>query len=313
MTLAFEQVSCLFGHTAPAEKLFERPDWWLGLPGDFAWRRCSECGLLFLSPRPSLSTIATYYPPEYAAYSPAIDDERWPWMRWKRRRNLRPQVTAVNRYAAYGRLLDVGCATGNYLAEMRRHGWEVQGIELQAAAAAYARARFNLEVFTGDLLDSRLPGNHFDAVTMWNVLEHTHDPLTILREVHRLLKPGGLVVFSIPDPDSKEARAFGPAWIGYDAPRHLYLFHDASLDRLLVETGFALLAKQHSLATYHTWIASWHTQLNRRQAATTLRRLLVKGAYLPFWPTLTAPYFHWLNKSGRGSIVTIYAHARSTT
>lgn len=308
----FEEICCLFNHTTAPEKLFERPDWWLGLPGHFAWYRCPDCGLLFLNPRPTPESIAGYYPAGYAAYRPAIDDERWPWMRWKRRRNLRAHIEGVTRYARPGRLLDVGCATGNYLAEMRRRGWQVQGVELQAKAAAYARQRFNLDVFTGDLLANSLPAGYFDAVTMWDVLEHTHDPLAIMKEVHRLLKPGGLVAFSIPDPTSKGAERFGPTWIGYDAPRHLYLFPGQSLELLLRESGFEQVAAEHVLGTYHTWVASWQTQLNRRYYPLFLRRLLVKLARLPLWSVLTAPYFQWLNRNGRGSVLTVYARSLRT-
>lgn len=290
-----------------AEKQFDRPDWWLELPGDFAWYRCPECGLLFLNSRPTLAKIADYYPAGYAAYRLAIDDEKWAIMRWKRRRNLHHSITAVTQRAQPGRLLDVGCATGNYLAEMRKLGWEVTGVELQEDAAYYARHRFDLEVFTGDLLQSQFPAHAFDTITMWDVLEHIHDPVATLKELNRILKPGGWLVFSIPDPESTWTRRFGPAWIGYDAPRHLYLFYGDNLRRLLTKTGFHFVESEHFLATYHTWVASFHTWLNARLANGLLRRWLAKVAYLPFWAPLTSPYFYWLNKIGRGDVVTIFA------
>lgn len=308
----FEVVGCLLGHTVPAEKLFERQDWWFGLPGDFAWQRCPQCGLLFLSPRPTQLKIVDYYPPNYAAYRPAIDDERWAMMRWKRRRNLHGVVAIVNRHLAPGRLLDVGCATGNYLAEMRRGGWQVQGVELQAEAAAYAQQRFGLDVFCGDLLDGRFPANHFNVVTLWDVLEHTFDPVAILSEIGRILQPGGLVIFSIPDPTSIWAQRFGPAWIGYDTPRHLYLFYGQSLYLLLARAGFRLVEESHFLETYHTWVAGFHTWLNKKMANGRLRHLICKFAYLPVWPVLTAPYFYWLNKQGRGSVLTVVAQVVKT-
>jgi SAM-dependent methyltransferase len=305
MPPTFETTTCLFGHTTPAQKLFDRPDWWLGLPGNFAWNRCPDCGLLFLSPRPTAATIATYYPAHYAAYRPAIDDERWAILRWKRRRNLQPHIEGINQRTPPGRLLDIGCATGNYLVEMRRLGWLVQGVELQAEAAAYARQRFNLDVFTGDLLNAHLPAAYFDAITLWDVLEHTHHPLAILQEAQRLLKPGGLVAFSIPDPTSREARTFGPAWIGYDSPRHLYLFGGDSLTLLLQSSGLQPAGSEHTLATYHTWLASYRTHLNRRPHR--FHSLLLKLTHLPIWSPLTAPYFHWLNRRHQGTVITIYA------
>lgn len=305
----FETVGCLFAHTAPAEQLFERQDWWFGLPGDFAWQRCPTCGLLFLSPRPTQLQIVDYYPSDYAAYRPAIDDERWAVMRWKRRRNLRGVMAIVNRHLAPGSLLDVGCATGNYLAEMRRSGWQVWGVELQAEAAAYARQRFGLDVFQGDLLDGRFPENHFDMVTLWDVLEHTFNPLAIMCEVGRILRPGGLVAFSIPDPTSLWAQRFGPAWIGYDTPRHLYLFHGHSLHLLLEQAGFHLIEESHFLETYHTWVAGFYTWLKWKKVGSRLQRLIRAIDSLPVWATLTAPYFHRLNAHGRGSVLTVVAQA----
>lgn len=306
---SYEQVECLFGHELPTEMLFQRADWLFDLPGEFAWRRCPVCGLLMLSPRPVQTAIGMYYPSDYAPYKTAIEDEPRKLMRWKRRRNLRNQIEAVNNNAKQGTLLDIGCATGIYLAEMRRFGWQVQGIEPQAEAADYARRRFDLPVFNGDLLQSHLPDSHFDAATMWDVLEHTHDPAATLSEVRRLLKPDGLLVMTLPDPDSKEAESFGPAWVGYDAPRHLYLFGGASLDLLLDRTGFKPIARDHFLASYHTWVVSWQMQRNRRRPTSSPNDPISKIARLPFWPLLTSPYFRWLNRRGRGSVVTVYARA----
>ena len=305
-----ESVHCLFEHPAEPQLLFERPDWWLGCPGDFAWHRCPQCGLHFLSPRPTLEDIAAYYPSHYAAYRRAIDQERWFFMRWKRRRNLGPSVTAVRSFFTQaGRLLDVGCATGNYLAEMRRRGWEVHGVEIQAEAAAYARDALQLDVFNGDLLEAPYPAASFDAITLWDVLEHTHDPLAIMRAVRRLLRPGGIVAFSIPELCSTDAAQFGKYWIGFDAPRHLYLFEDETIALLLRRAGLQYLDRAHFLGTYHTWVASWQTWLNARLADGKGRRRLSQLAHLPFWAPLTAPYFAWLNRHARGSVVTIFAMA----
>ena len=305
----FENVTCAFGHQTPAEKQFERPDWWFELPGNFAWYRCPECGLLFLNPRPTLEKITTYYPPNYAAYRPAIDDEKWTVMRWKRRRNLRHVITAVTQRAAPGHLLDVGCATGNYLAEMKRKDWQVTGVELEPDTAEYARQRFGIDVFTGDLLESHFPSHSYDVVTLWDVLEHVYDPIAVLQEVHRILKPDGLLIFSIPDLDSVWAHRFGAAWIGYDAPRHLHLFHNENLQQLLIETGFIFEDREHFLATYHTWVASFHTWVNVKTADNLLRKIIIKVAYFPIWSLITSPYFHWLNKKSRGTDMTIYARS----
>jgi len=310
MTPEFESVCCPFGHETPAEKLFDRPDWWFQLPGDFAWFRCPTCEVLFLNPRPTPESIEAYYPSAYAAYRPAIDDERWALMRWKRRRNLRHHITAVTSREENGRLLDIGCATGNYLSEMRKLGWDVTGIELQTEAANYAKNRYKINVFNGDLLAFQSPTNKFDVITMWDVLEHTHYPLKILAKANDLLKPGGLLIFSIPDPNGKEATSFGPAWIGYDSPRHLYLFHNENLRLLLQKSGFEFEEQVHALGTYHTWVASWQTKINANsKLARPIRRLLSQVAHLSFWSMLTSSYFSWLNSQEKGTVLTVFARA----
>ncbi|MBK7893379.1 MAG: class I SAM-dependent methyltransferase [Anaerolineaceae bacterium] len=148
-----------------------------------------------LNPRPTESSIEAYYPSTYAAYRPAIADERWVIMRWKRRYNLQHQIRSVTDRELNGRLLDIGCATGNYLAEMRKLNWDVNGIELQTEAAQYAQKRLNLDVYNGDLLTYPASQNKFDVITMWDVLEHTHQPLQVLAKARNLLKPGGLLIF----------------------------------------------------------------------------------------------------------------------
>lgn len=306
--MKLEKVSCLFGHDSVPQRLFDRSDWWLELPGVFTWHRCPTCGLLFLSPRPSLAEIVRYYPDTYTPYRRAIEDERWAIMRWKRRRNLRMFTEGVNRHQPQrGRLLDVGCATGTFLAQMRHFGWQVEGVELSPTAAAYARERLGLTVFGGDLLAAQLPDGQFNAVTMWDVLEHMHDPLATLREIRRLLTPKGLVACSMPDPNSRGARTFGREWIGYDTPRHLYLFGGQSLVMLLETAGFELVELEHRVATYHTWRASMQTRIQRRSGDSSLRRLQLKILGLPFWSLLTAPWFNALNRRGKGSVVTVYA------
>jgi 2-polyprenyl-3-methyl-5-hydroxy-6-metoxy-1,4-benzoquinol methylase len=306
----FETVSCLFGHETEQVLLFEHPDWWFELEGNFAWQKCSQCGLLYLSPRPTQTKINDYYLSNYAAYRPAIDDEKSSIMRWKRRRNLKGSIDVIkHHHPTPGRVLDVGCATGNYLAELHNLGWEVTGVELNDEAATYAQQRFGINIFIGDLLESQFPENHFDVVTLWDVLEHTFDPLAIMNEIKRILKPNGLVAFSIPNPKSTWAKRFGAAWIGYDSPRHLYLFHNKSLALLLAQSGFDLVEQSHFLETYHTWVASFHTWLNREMDNNRRRRWLQKIAYLPVFAPLSSPYFHWLNHHDKGSILTVIAQA----
>ncbi|HEX6123279.1 MAG TPA: class I SAM-dependent methyltransferase [Ktedonobacterales bacterium] len=114
------------------------------------------------------------------------------------------------RFAAYlrrvlpggqGRLLDVGCGTGAFLAEAARLGWDVAGVELTAEAAALARELSGFEVRSGDICEGQVfPPHAFEVVTLWGVLEHVPDPQALLLASMELLRPGGVVLFETPNP-----------------------------------------------------------------------------------------------------------------
>jgi SAM-dependent methyltransferase len=170
-----------------------------------------------------------------------------------------------------GRLLDVGCGSGAFLARMRDFGWQIEGVEPDSAAREAARARLTAvrggepggEVrIAGDLDDPSIePG--FDAITLSHVIEHVPDPVSSLRRCAELLAPGGLLVCVTPNSASLGARSFGASWLHWDPPRHLHLFDPATLERAVEEAG--LLVQQVSTpgSTAHfVWQAS--TLIERR-------------------------------------------------
>ncbi|MGH2829308.1 MAG: class I SAM-dependent methyltransferase, partial [Actinomycetota bacterium] len=105
----------------------------------------------------------------------------------------------MRRHPAPGRILDVGCFTGTLLEVAAGRGWEPWGVEINKVASGYARDQLGYRVHTGLLHDAALPGDHFDAVAATDTIEHLIDPLGSLREIHRVLKPGGHVVLTVPN------------------------------------------------------------------------------------------------------------------
>src|SRR5262245_22180597 len=181
--------------------LFEGSDLLHGGDGRFRLVTCGHCGHIYQNPRPTVAAIGSFYPEDYIPFQRAIEDDPHWWKRLDRAYGRRRRCAAV--HAAAGRpgvLLDVGCATGIFLDGMRRLGWQVQGVEPTESAAQYARSRLGLEVFGGRLEEAGFADASFDAITLWDVLEHVHEPRVVLNELARLLRPGGLLVLSLPNP-----------------------------------------------------------------------------------------------------------------
>ena len=278
-------------------------------PGTFAFVRCTHCGLIYLNPRPDPVELARYYPDEYESYRESPDEQGSQLRRLDLRRGIQNQCQPVLALTGGrpGRILDVGCATGGFLAGMREHGWEVAGIETSPFAAHYARTALGLDVHEGMLEAAALPGRHFDVVTLWHVFEHVDDPKATLLEANRLLKPGGWLVLTVPHMESPEARLFGRYWLGLDIPRHLHLFTKPVLRRYLEETGFdyvrdACITGRSVGATMSIgfWATDWRVPDSVRRA------ILAAVNSLPVRIVLW-PYYWLLGRLGQGSFVTVFA------
>lgn len=179
-----------------------------------------------------------------------------------------------------GTLVDVGCGTGGYLAEMRALGWRAIGVEPSPDAARTARERLGLDVREGTLEQAALPAGSADVVTMRMVLEHVPDPRRTLAEVRRILRPGGRLLLSVPNAGSLEPLAFGPRWSAWELPRHLSHFTPASLGRMLRQAGFEGIRVRH-LVNANNLAASLGYVLGRTgPASPTLARLLLPVAAL---------------------------------
>jgi len=307
-----ETVGCLFDHRSAPEQAFVIGDR-LG-DGDetFQVMRCPECGLLFLSPRPTTAEIGQYY--RYETYrqefAPAVEDETTWLRRWNRRYSLNKLCHFIDEAKpGGGTLLDVGCGTGNFLAQMRAQGaWTVYGLDTNQKAVEYAKRRFQLQVFHGVLEDASYPPASFDVVTLWNVLEHLHDPIKTLQEVRRVLCSDGVLILSIPNGESLDARLFGPHWIGLDPPRHLYTFARKTLETLLLRTGFRMRQVRHITGSYHSFVFS--TQLlirNSRFVSGPMQSVLCHLMSSWLVHILIFPYLKIVDRAGRGSILSVQA------
>ena len=138
------------------------------------------------------------------------------------------------------RLLDVGCSSGAFLAAAAAMGLQVEGVEPSPEAAEGAR-RAGFKVFTGLLEEARFPDAGFDALTLIEVLEHLREPLPLLAECRRILRPGGIVMATTPNAASWTARAMGARWEVFSLTAmggHVSFFSPDSLRLLARRAGF---------------------------------------------------------------------------
>lgn len=149
-------------------------------------------------------------------------------------------LRAVARYRpAPGRLLDVGAFTGVFVDAARRAGWDAVGLEPSAWAVEVARKR-GTPMIPGTLADARPPDASFDAVTLWDVIEHVPDPLGELRHAAAVLKPGGLLVVHTMDCESFFARLMGRRW-PWLMEMHIVYFSKRTLRAMAERAGFEVL------------------------------------------------------------------------
>jgi SAM-dependent methyltransferase len=230
----------------------------LGLGEDFEYQtssdtflanRCLNCGLVYLSPRPSLKDLSTIYPANYHAFN--FSEERFGLV-YKVRQRLEAHraLSMCGELSEEARIIDIGCGDGFHLSLLRefgKPGWQLEGVDSDERAVKAAQER-GIHVHTGTLESLNLPPNSYDLVFMIQTIEHVDDPVAILRSVRSLLRPGGRVVIMTDNTDSYDFMLFKSRhWGGYHFPRHWTLFNKRTMTELarkvdldVVEIGTAV-------------------------------------------------------------------------
>jgi SAM-dependent methyltransferase len=216
---------------------------------------CRECGIIFLDPQPAAAEIVQMYSTEYfendfrCGHAGSYFEEA----------TLRHLVDhsllrRIQEFKPSGRFLETGCAGGAFLNAARQAGYEVQGVELSDVAAQFAREKFGLEVFTGELASANFAEASFDIIYMGDVLEHLPAPVAALQELNRILAVAGLLVLRCPMQTNNLFSRLG--FLVFDAlgkkaavqlpPYHLFEYRPKSLAALLRHTGFDILRTTES-------------------------------------------------------------------
>ena len=298
--------------------------------GEFHIVRCRRCGLSYTNPRPTQASIGQFYPAEYSCHDLRSRESRSWRARWRRKMEraalrayysyppqpagLLPRLTgawgrmavrAPHRrtewipYRGEGRLLDFGCGAGAFLERMRSLGWRTEGIDVSAGVALAVQRQKGIRVHVGTLPHPDLRNPSFDAITMWQALEHVHQPRETLRAAAALLHPGGLLLVSVPNFDSWSSARFGRNWFGLELPRHLTHFTPATLRTMLAAEGFEVI-KLETIGM-DGWI---------RHSA---RRAVAAGRKLGHlaWKPLAQATARWTERHGHGDCLLALAERKT--
>ncbi len=200
----------------------------------FAFVRCARCGLVQRNPQPTSEAVSARYRERHG--DDYLDYELSNETAFLRLQNLALADIGFDREAR-GSFLDVGCATGALIAELRGAGWRTAGVELCAQSADYARRERGLDVRPTAIERAGLEAGGFDVVHASHLIEHLNDPRSFVREARRILKLGGTLLVATPNIAGFQARLFASAWRSaiFD---HLYLFSKRTLRALLESEGF---------------------------------------------------------------------------
>jgi 2-polyprenyl-3-methyl-5-hydroxy-6-metoxy-1,4-benzoquinol methylase len=200
--------------------------------------RCENCGLVYIDPRPKEQIFGGFVPNTERDLSAAAF--------WQRR------LRTLERFHAPGRLLDVGVGAGAFLHYARHRGWDAHGLDVQKEFARSIYERTGIPIYVGKLEDAEIQAQRFDAVTMWDVIEHVPSPRATLAAAAAVVRPGGILALSTINAASLNARLFGGHWIFWNrsgrVPEHLQAFTPDTLRRALYDTGFVPVAARTRFA-----------------------------------------------------------------
>jgi len=202
---------------------------------------CRKCGLMYANPRAAAPDheLVERYDPDFVEQL-GESNQRFAKEALQVRDYATTRRMLAERYPQRGRLLEVGSGYGYLLDYFRQDGWDVVGVEPNEGLNRHARKVLNLEVLQKILPEAKFPDASFDVVTMMHVIEHVPDPTDTLREIHRVLKPGGMLVMETPRYDTLMFKLLGRRERSLSCEGHIYFFTTKTLREISEKVGFSV-------------------------------------------------------------------------
>jgi SAM-dependent methyltransferase len=213
--MLLEHIPCNLCGSEKYRVRYVKPDNWLrGTLYQFPVVECVDCGLVYVNPRPSLESMAAFYPADYHYGRDSEEFDR----RYAVQKTLLPDISGK-------RVLDIGCARGDFLSYLLNTGlaFEAHGVDTFSTSVSDGRIHFANDLFTSAGYES----NYFDLIMSWAVFEHLHRPADYFSEASRVLKRGGRLLILVTNSESFYSKyAFSE-----DIPRHTYHYSKETLSR----------------------------------------------------------------------------------
>lgn len=262
----------------------------------FPIMECNGCGLRFTQNIPCETAIQQYYQSSnYISHSNSKKGIINRLYHFARTFTMMSKEALVKKATgrSVGMLLDVGSGTGTFVHTMAVAGWNVVGVEPDAAARAFAFKKYNSDIYPAEEL-FMLPESTYDAITMWHVLEHVHRLDEYITQLKKILAPGGKLIIAVPNYKSKDAHIYKEQWASYDVPRHLYHFSPQSMRKLMEQHGLKVIT------TKPMWLDSFYISMlsERNQKGNILRAL---------WNGTMSNFNALFNKEKSSSLVYVIA------
>lgn len=235
-------------------------------------------------------------------------------------RRFRFPLKRILKYQRSGTLLDIGCGVGNFLVQARECGFSVSGIETHAEFKEVARSKFNIHVDLGLFEEMDLPENRFEVVTMWETLEHIHDPKSSLLRVFKILSPKGILAISVPNVANLGFLLLRE-YSGHRGGEHINFFSPFTLSRMLTDCGFKIL--EHYTTGNSNWKAIMNLldlELGRIYCYENVGKEINRIAPSPFFSKAEAFFLRkivipfiagWEQRTGKGSGILMLAQKKA--
>lgn len=246
---------CILCGSSKFYPLYETHDRMFGFSEKFTLKKCNNCSLAFIDPKPTEFEIKKYYPSkDYYSYRKVSKKGLFELLReYLTMHYYSPtllskiitlyikNVPAMPSYRAEGKILDVGCGTGDTLVLLKKLGWDTHGLEIDKNAISIGKKRGLYGVKLGTYRDLiAYPDDFFDSIRLYHVIEHLDDPALCIRLISEKLKKNGELIIGTPNMNSFASNIFKSCWYNLDSPRHIYIFSPSNLKKMVEKYGFVI-------------------------------------------------------------------------